>query len=1332
MSGAVELSTPIGLIRRGEFTPGATIHELIELHDIPIDRQPVVCIVNGAPVLRKDWGRPVSGHDLVQFVALPQGKQSGGIKGILRLVALVALAVVAPYAAGFIGGLVGVTGAVGLGLIQAGIMVAGAFLINALLSPSLPGQKRQDSETSPTYSLSAQGNSARLLQPIPRLYGRHILYPDFASMPFADYANNEQYLYQLFCLGVGEYDVEAVRIEETVVWTAAGGYTNNFDDVQIEIVQPGQSVRLVPLELETSTEVGGQELKNITLSGTYQFSGNAIIRSSGETFANIVPGDVLVISGAGANNGSRTVNNVSADKVTVTVAGEPFTSLTGAKTITLDNWTGPFMAVSANRYADRLAVDFIFPQGIGYANDNGGISASSIAVEVQARRVDTLGNPLGDWVPLGTHTYTRSTSTPQRVTQTYDVTLGRYEVRVRRTTERNYSNRYLHLAQWGGLRAYIPDDATYPDVTLLAVKMRATDQLTQQSSRKFNTIQTAKVPVWNGSSWSDPQASRSIAWAVADAMRNPVYGGKVPDGRIDLDKLLALHETWESRGDHFDGVFDTKRSLWEAVSTILRAGRAQPVMVAGVVTFVRDEPRAAARAVFTPRNTVKNSFESTHILYDENSPDDVIVEYIDQRTWKQTEVQCTLPGSTSEAPARIQLFGVTDRAHAWREGMYQAAANAFRRTVAKVTSELDGRVLIKGDPVIVSHDVPSWSQSGEVLGRDGLELTLSEPPQFKEGESHYLVMAQPNGREFGPILCEPHPDFSDVVVLDGTDLEAAEAAAGITLDRVLGVDVERDPTRFVFGVGVAGVHRFLLTTGTPRGLDRIDLNMVNDDPRVYSADEGTPPAEPEPIGPGSVPGSPVASGLSVVQDPNSAPNPVTVNASWPAAPGAQSYVLQISYDNVSWTTAYSGAGTAVQFTVQPGLVYFRLAGVNSFRGPWAYFSGAFGSATSDPSTPSGLTAAASPSAGTVEASWNAAARAQTYLFELYTETTPGSGIYNALRISQTTAATAVQLTSADIQAAGGPWASFQVHVSSVNASGTSLPATFTVSGYSLATPTGLQAVAPYAGSDLQLQWQAVTNAETYDVELRARGTLLANLSVTSPTATFTNGMLVQYGGPFRSMEIKVRARASSLVSGYAVLTAKINGVTNMWDFESAGTDIEGSATLTITGATIVDIDGLLNRVYRAAAATNRATSSAVLAASYTKAAWINPANLTGEKHIASGPNTSSTTAHALRLNGAVLEAGHGANLAYVASGALGAAGSWYHVAVTYDAATTTMRLYVNGSLVATNTSVPALAAGQPLTVGNYGGNTLGFVGDIDEVQLYSRALTATEINAIMR
>jgi hypothetical protein len=79
--------------------------------------------------------------------------------------------------------------------------------------------------------------------------------------------------------------------------------------------------------------------------------------------------------------------------------------------------------------------------------------------------------------------------------------------------------------------------------------------------------------------------------------------------------------------------------------------------------------------------------------------------------------------------------------------------------------------------------------------------------------------------------------------------------------------------------------------------------------------------------------------------------------------------------------------------------------------------------------------------------------------------------------------------------------------------------------------------------------------------------------------------------------------------------------------------------------------------------------------------------------------------------------------------------TWYHVAGVYDATARTLDIYVNGvlddgALVGTVPTSQALPSGVNPNVGRRT-NGWYFIGTIDEVKIYSRALSQAEIQSDM-
>jgi large repetitive protein len=201
------------------------------------------------------------------------------------------------------------------------------------------------------------------------------------------------------------------------------------------------------------------------------------------------------------------------------------------------------------------------------------------------------------------------------------------------------------------------------------------------------------------------------------------------------------------------------------------------------------------------------------------------------------------------------------------------------------------------------------------------------------------------------------------------------------------------------------------------------------------------------------------------------------------------------------------------------------------------------------------------------------------------------------------------------------------------------------------------------------------------------------------------------------------------------------GLIGYWNFdEGSGTvahDTSGSGyNGTVNGAawTTGQINGALS--------FNGGTAYVVtpnigLGSSFSVSAWVNPAvtNQIGYARILEtqynsglylGVNSSGTKYKFIVNSGAGSTSGCGLPLGCAEGGTVTA--GWRLVTATYDGTTAT--LYVDGTVVATDTFTAPSARNLPFYMGRYYAGGYGWNGSVDDVRLYNRALTATEVASI--
>ncbi|MFG1256307.1 host specificity factor TipJ family phage tail protein [Xanthobacter flavus] len=594
-----------------------------------------------------------------------------------------------------------------------------------------------------------------------------------------------------------------------------------------------------------------------------------------------------------------------------------------------DGYVGGFISAPAATTTTDLAIDVAAPGGLYTTNSDGDRRPFFVPIVAEYRPVNDLGAPTGGWSQLLAESLGGVTNKPKRWSFKVTVAPGRYEVRLKRTSAPSTDSNVSDTIVWMGLRAFLSGPRAFAGVSTIALRLKATQQLTSAAAQALKVIETRILPVWTGSAWME-QPTRSPAWAFWDMATNTDYGARRSAAKVDLQGVLMLAATAAARGDCFDYEFTSSVGVPEAFDTALATVRAKHRWAGDMLTLVRDEWRAVPSMLLTDRETVRGTFAVDYEFASSDAADAVIVEYVDETTWQAEEVQYPA-GVVAENPMRMQIPGIVQRAQAYREAGFHYRQNVYRRVRPSVTTEHDGRLISLGEHVQIQSDLPgAWGAAGVVAARAGATLTLEPAPAWAGAGQHYVVLRDRTGAAFGPVKCA-RGGTDALCVLDAADLAIVETAQGQALAAVLARAEGSELPTFAHGLGSAWQRRCIALSGAPSG-DRVSLTFVVDDPRVHD-DDGA--ADPLPGLPSlSLPKAPIVAGLLATLEQNVL-EPV-LSASWFPASGALFYRARISYDaGESWTSLPDVTAAELSVVAEPAALRLQVSAVGATQGPWA-------------------------------------------------------------------------------------------------------------------------------------------------------------------------------------------------------------------------------------------------------------------------------------------------------------------------------------------------------------------------------------------------------------
>ena len=709
-------------------------------------------------------------------------------------------------------------------LITAAISAVASLVASLIFKPKGPNSHAMPAPD-PIYSITGAQNAARLGDPVPAIYGQVVTVPDYASQPYVFFENNDQYIDQLLVIGQGDYVLGDILIGETPVSAMESNAVSSWlftPDIHGEAMGAIEAASGIMENVVTSAEVGDQELTGLDPDHDPVYEVTADFTAPNTiTFTPAIPihGGSFYVDGSDHNDGAYTVASMTGGQiltVETTIIDEP------GETVRLSFFTdgggnivGPFITSKPGANGNRIMLDFVWPGGLYMVDkDSGDIKRETVQFDIDYQLVADDGTPIGVYTTYPV-SLTHATNTPQRVTYSIDVAPGRYRVRVVRLSPPAPNQRHINNFTWIALKfRLVPTvGAIYGPITMLGLRVRATNGIASGATSRVRAIVTRKLPPMGSGA---AVASRSPADAFIDIYCNPIYGAKRPLGEVDLAEVARISASWDGQAK-FDSAFAQKSTIWEGLSLALQTANAAPLPLGHIMSLAQEGVKATRRQLFSDANMTRGSLSIGYSFNKPGDPDGVRVEYRDPVTWNSLYV--TYPAEADD-PEQVTLFGCTDAVQAGQFAQLLWQKRVKLRKTATVDTELEGLLARLGDRIAISAELPRWGMSGVIVGASGSTLWLDQPADWS-GAGHLIILRDERGQPSDPIAVTPGPEPATVIL--GAPAPFPLFGTG-----------RQEPTHYAFGEAVQLVRDFTVQRIEPRGGALVGVEALAYDPAAFA------------------------------------------------------------------------------------------------------------------------------------------------------------------------------------------------------------------------------------------------------------------------------------------------------------------------------------------------------------------------------------------------------------------------------------------------------------------------------------------------------------------